>query len=173
MLDVMEDDVEEQVVTEVPTAFIPPSIHNRPLLAGETYTHHSPLPAAFLSAPETAFTLGIDEAGRGPVLGPMVYGCFYLPSSLHTSLLKDAHNFMDSKVLTPAVRFDLMEKICTEGSDLYEQCGWATTSISARDIAANMLSPARYNLNAQAMDATIALIQQVLDKGVELAGDIH
>lgn len=166
MTDDMGDGLTDRELLTIP--FEPPSIHHVPLLAGETFTHHSQVPAVLRSSPNTPVTLGIDEAGRGPVLGPMVYGCFYLPNTLHTSLLKDTHRFMDSKVLTPAMRLNLMQKICSEDSDLYEQCGWATTSISARDIAAHMLSPARYNLNAQAMDATIALIQQVIDKGVEV-----
>lgn len=41
--------------------------------------------------------------------------------------------------------------------------------MSARDIGANMMKPVgTYNLNAQAMDATIALIQGVYKKGVNV-----
>jgi len=41
--------------------------------------------------------------------------------------------------------------------------------MSARDISAGMLKPAgMYNLNAQAMDATMALIQGVYDRGVNV-----
>ena len=41
--------------------------------------------------------------------------------------------------------------------------------MSARDIGANMMKPAgTYNLNAQAMDATIALIQGVYKRGVNV-----
>jgi ribonuclease HII len=41
--------------------------------------------------------------------------------------------------------------------------------MSARDISANMLKPfGTYNLNAQAMDATISLIQRIYDMGVNI-----
>lgn len=62
-----------------------------------------------------------------------------------------------------------MEKLCTHETDLYTQCGWAVEVMSARDIGANMMKPAgTYNLNAQAMDATIALIQGVYKRGVNV-----
>lgn len=165
----------EDVAMDVDASFIPPSVHRSELLSGASFSHYSDVPASLLptdpndpsSAPACA--LGVDEAGRGPVLGPMVYGIFYLPLPLSDPLLRETHHFDDSKVLTAAVRSDLMEKLCTADSDLHSSCGWATTSLSARDIGANMLKPAGvYNLNAQAMDATIDLIKNVFAKGVNV-----
>jgi ribonuclease H2 subunit A len=100
--------------------------------------------------------------------GPMVYALFYLPVELHHSLLAETHHFDDSKVLTPEVRTNLMRKLCTKDSDLYGAGGWATRVMSAQDISAHMLSPAGYNLNAQAMDATIDLIKGVLAQRVNV-----
>lgn len=100
--------------------------------------------------------------------GPMVYGVFYLPVELQQTLLAETHHFDDSKVLTPEVRSSLMRKLCSRDTDLYAACGWATRLMSARDISANMLAPSTYNLNAQAMDATIALIKEVMAMGVNV-----
>ncbi|KAI0974872.1 ribonuclease H2 subunit A [Xylaria arbuscula] len=161
--------------TPVPNVFVPPSIHPTETTSGASYTHFSPVPpslAANQTDPSTGVpcVLGVDEAGRGPVLGPMVYGVFYLPIPDSEPLLKSTHHFDDSKVLTPAVRSSLMEALCTTGTDLHDTCGWAISSLSARDIGANMMRPAgaTYNLNAQAMDATAALIEGVMARGVNV-----
>lgn len=72
-----------------------------------------------------------------------------------------------------------METLCTPGdppspsdspdpNSLYDNCGWAVSLISARSISANMMRPAMYNLNAQAMDATIHLIKTVYEMGVNV-----
>ena len=99
----------------------------------------------------------------------MVYGLFYLPLTSHRTLLAETHHFDDSKVLTPQVRSQLMEKLCTSGSDLFQSCGWATKVMSAQDISAGMMKASgSYNLNAQAMDATIELIKDVFAAGVNI-----
>lgn len=98
----------------------------------------------------------------------MVYAALYIPSDIHTSLLAETHHFDDSKVLTPETRSTLMKVLCTAGSDLQESCGWASKVLSAQDISAHMLAPVPYNLNAQAFDATVELIQGVLDRGVHI-----
>jgi ribonuclease H2 subunit A len=51
--------------------FIPPTVaeHMPEILAGASYEHFSPLPQVLRDAPETECVMGIDEAGRGPVLG--------------------------------------------------------------------------------------------------------
>ena len=99
----------------------------------------------------------------------MVYALLYLPITSQKPLLADTHHFDDSKVLTPKVRSNLMETLCKPDSDLYHTCGWATRVMSARDISAGMLKAVgTYNLNAQAMDATIDLIHEVFAKGINI-----
>lgn len=168
-----QDQAEQLVATEV----IPPSIseHLDDLNSGTSYIHYSPLPAnittndASTNTFGTPVVLGVDEAGRGPVIGPMVYGIFYLPIELQHSLLADTHHFDDSKVLTPLVRARLMRTLCTPGTDLFENCGWAIKSLSAQDIGAGMMrNGGSYNLNAQAMDATIEVIRGVIERGVNV-----
>lgn len=175
-MDDSQPTTDSQVETQPSSStFIPPSIAKPALLAGASSTHFSPVPPSLqptnpddpTSAPACA--LGVDEAGRGPVLGPMVYGVFFLPLPLSDPLLRETHHFNDSKVLKPDVRSSLMRTLCTPGTDLHASCGWATASLSARDIAANMLRPTTvYNLNAQAMDATVELIRGVYARGVNV-----
>ncbi|RVX66793.1 hypothetical protein B0A52_08986 [Exophiala mesophila] len=167
----MEDD------SNAPTTFCPGSVkeHEEELLTGRSYAHYSAVPKNVTTTssvninPGTPCVLGVDEAGRGPVIGPMVYGVFYLPVDIEQSLLATTHHFDDSKVLTPAVRAALMQAVCTQGTDLFNSCGWAVKSLSAPDIGAGMLkNGGSYNLNAQAMDATVELIRGVIQQGVNV-----
>ena len=148
--------------------FLPPSIHPASLLSGDSYAQYTPIPDSVSSSPSTPCVLGVDEAGRGPVLGPMVYSAFYLPCTAEQPLLASTHHFNDSKQLTTAIRTSLMRKISTEGTDLHTQCGYAVKVMSARDISSDMMRPAQYNLNAQAYDATIEIIKGVIDRGVNI-----
>ena len=159
--------------TPVSTVFIPPSVHKDDLIIGNSYAHYTSIPPLVTASTDaslgTECVLGVDEAGRGPVIGPMIYGAFYLPLDLHRSLPAEQYHFDDSKVLTPTVRANLMKAVCTIDTDLQRACGWAVKSLSARDIGAGMLkNGGSYNLNAQAMDATVELIRTVLDSSVNV-----
>ena len=143
--------------------FVPPSIDRVRLQRGESYSYYSYEPIAISKEySSSSCVLGIDEAGRGPVLGPMVYSAFYLPSQLHHTLLR---GFNDSKTLTPSVRQTLMMVLCTPLSALQDACGWGVKVLSARDISSGMMRPGTgvYNLNAQAMDATVEIIRVLVE----------
>ncbi|XP_068607415.1 ribonuclease H2 subunit A [Brachionichthys hirsutus] len=106
--------------------------------------------------------LGIDEAGRGPVLGPMVYGICFCPVSKNEDLkgLKVA----DSKTLTEAERENLFEKL----DEAKSYIGWALQILSPNTISTSMLQRAKYNLNSLSHDTAIGLVQYALDSGVQL-----
>ena len=80
--------------------------------------------------------LGIDEAGRGPVLGPMVYAIAYYPKKNEETLAK--MKFADSKELTEANREKLFEALQVEG-DGFENLGYTVKIISPNMISNSML----------------------------------
>lgn len=181
--DVQMDTQEIEQATPAAGVYKAPSVDDPSICAGKSYSYFSPIPPQIADDMAREVVLGVDEAGRGPVLGtslalifylllthtgPMVYALAYLPLELQQSLLAETHHFDDSKVLTPEVRSNLMRQLCTKTTDLHAACGWATRLLSARDISAHMLAPSQFNLNAQAMDATIELIKEVLAKGVNV-----
>ena len=72
----MEDSYEEQpetqdIVQETPAenVFIPPSVDRTRMLSGQSYSYHSAIPGTVSTNMSTECVLGVDEAGRGPVLG--------------------------------------------------------------------------------------------------------
>lgn len=60
---------------------IPASLPSPLKALTDSYTYHSPKPTA-----DGPYILGVDEAGRGPVLGPLVYAIAYCPSSFENEL---------------------------------------------------------------------------------------
>ncbi|KAH8834756.1 ribonuclease H-like domain-containing protein [Flagelloscypha sp. PMI_526] len=111
----------------------------------DSYTYHSPQPTT-----KGPYILGVDEAGRGPVLGPMVYGIAYCPVAYKDTL--EEMGFADSKTLTYEIRSNLLETLSSDPENL----GWSIRSLSV-------------NLNEQAKRATILLIQEVVEKGIEVS----
>lgn len=61
----------QDIAQETPAdnVFIPPSIDKMQVLSGASYSHHSAIPHTISANMSTGCVLGVDEAGRGPVLG--------------------------------------------------------------------------------------------------------
>ncbi|KAJ2452109.1 hypothetical protein EV183_003156 [Coemansia sp. RSA 2336] len=129
----------------------------------QSYTFFAPLPLSSETAGSAdGFVLGVDEAGRGPVLGPMVYATCFCRESYYSSLTQ--MGFADSKQLNETQREDLFDRLQTERTHV----GWSIRCISPQDISHCMLRRAKYSLNALAHDATIQLIRDVLEKGIRV-----
>ncbi|XP_044514369.1 ribonuclease H2 subunit A isoform X2 [Gracilinanus agilis] len=106
--------------------------------------------------------LGIDEAGRGPVLGPMVYGICFCPLSRLGEL--EALKVADSKTLSEAERERLFGKL----DQARDFVGWALDILSPNLISNSMQRRAKYNLNSLSHDTAMALVQLALDQGVKV-----
>jgi ribonuclease HII len=96
------------------------------------------------------FIAGIDEAGRGALMGPVVAAAVILPPRLRGSWRSRVR---DSKLLTPARRDALYEEIT--GAAI----AWGVGSASSEDIDAVGIAPA----TRRAMLAAVAALQQAPD----------
>ena len=106
--------------------------------------------------------LGIDEAGRGPVLGPMVYGISFCPESKNADL--KALGVDDSKTLTEEQREKLLQKVL----DNNDYIGWAVHLLSPSYISTSMNRRGKYNLNAMSHDTAIGLVKDAVGHGVNV-----
>ncbi|XP_065899965.1 ribonuclease H2 subunit A-like isoform X2 [Dysidea avara] len=105
--------------------------------------------------------LGIDEAGRGPVLGPMVYGASYCPVSMKDQLKH--MGFADSKTLSEASREKYFEKI-----NCSSHLGWIVEILSPNYISNLMLRRTKYNLNSISHDSAAGLINKLLQRNINI-----
>lgn len=109
---------------------------------------------------QVQFIMGIDEAGRGPVLGPMVYACVFCAVGEAEKRLKTDLHVMDSKVLTKSKRNEIMEQLMGDGQT-YGSCVRVVTS---EEISSKMLRQNKYNLNMISHDCAAELVQMVMDR---------
>eukprot|EP00920_Eleutheroschizon_duboscqi_P031713 GHVT01076406.1.p1 GENE.GHVT01076406.1~~GHVT01076406.1.p1 ORF type:complete len:306 (+),score=39.03 GHVT01076406.1:805-1722(+) len=115
-----------------------------------------------MGAGNQAMPRRIDEAGRGPVPGPMVYACFYCPHDRQHLL--ETFGIDDSKKLTPEQRQNMFDTI-HENQNLF---GWRIHSISPEELSAKMLRRTKCNLNQISHSSAIELIQHTIDQGVRV-----
>lgn len=113
------------------------------------------------NAKKEGVIMGIDEAGRGPVLGPMTYGAAFWAPSDQAAI---PAGYSDSKALTAQVRSQLFSKTLET-----PEIGFVLRVLHASEISRNMLrSPEPYNLNQMSHDAAMDMIRAVLDAGVKI-----
>lgn len=154
------------------SVWVPKSISSiKDMYSFDSSTYHSPIPSEVKLNMADPVVLGVDEAGRGPVMGAMVYGISYCLKS-YQDHLKKKYGFADSKTLKDSTRQDLFKLIDEENHELAQNVGWATCTMTAKDISNGMLRSAlgagSYNLNEQAHDTTIQLIKETIQFGVNV-----
>lgn len=105
--------------------------------------------------------LGIDEAGRGPVLGPMVYTAAYCAKS--STVVLNALGADDSKQLSEEQRDNLRKKI--DGAPFLRT---STCVLTADELSKKMLRKEKYNLNLISHDTALNLVENALNEGVNV-----
>ena len=106
--------------------------------------------------------VGIDEAGRGSVVGPMIYGMCYWNATANGDQRDSPKqfdipkDFNDSKQLNEAQRSVLFDKILASND-----IGFGIRILPASEISRNMLRPFPYNLNQMSHNAAISIIRSL------------
>ena len=107
------------------------------------------------------YELGVDEAGRGPVIGPMVYAACVWPVTKKTQYAQ--LGFDDSKKLTRERRNELFEVIKSL-ADVHYYVQVATSE----QLSNAMLMRQRTSLNTIAFDSAESVIRQALEAGLNV-----
>ncbi|KAK1441689.1 ribonuclease H2 subunit A like protein [Babesia gibsoni] len=106
--------------------------------------------------------LGIDEAGRGPVLGPMVFGGFVCAMDEHAEkVLKAEIGVNDSKKLTANKRYSMFLQL----NEPQREFAICAEILTPRFISYNMLRRDACNLNQLSHNAAISIIKHFTSRG--------
>ncbi|KAK3233442.1 hypothetical protein CYMTET_56262 [Cymbomonas tetramitiformis] len=105
--------------------------------------------------------LGIDEAGRGPVLGDMVYGSAFCRVADKEYLAQQ--KYADSKTLTEDKRERLFELLKAD-----DKMGWNVDVITPATLSAKMLRKTKESLNKNSHESAAGLVQTAIDAGVNI-----
>ena len=108
--------------------------------------------------------IGIDEAGRGPVLGPLVYGCAWWPVHCADEM-KAKLGLKDSKQTTVEERTAMFHELMKLQS---ETMGCGTQTVLPEKLSNEMLAEAGDNLNTMSYNASAELLISVLKKGFKV-----
>jgi ribonuclease H2 subunit A len=108
------------------------------------------------SCRDVEIVIGVDEAGRGPVLGSMVYGIAFWPISKQDEIC--AMGFNDSKQLTEATRDALFKKMLA-----HPDIGWVVEEITAETLSHEMLRIQPVSLNSLSYDAVVRALETIRD----------
>jgi ribonuclease H2 subunit A len=100
--------------------------------------------------------IGIDEAGRGSVLGSLIYSAAFWPKSEHDAISK--LGFDDSKQLKEGERDGLAARIKAHGS-----IGWVIAELPPDLISTEMLKRSPTSLNALSYRAVVWMLEQIKD----------
>ncbi|PVF95676.1 ribonuclease H-like protein [Serendipita vermifera] len=150
-----EDEVAQEIEETHDTDkddYRPPSMPPPNTPIRRSYVYVSPKPTS-----PGPYAVGVDEAGRGPALGPLVYAMAFCPVDFVDSHLNQM-GFDDSKALNHETRVELLKTLSSDPINL----GWAVSVISPQDISSGMLSRPPTNLNTQSQNATISLLNTLL-----------
>uniref|UniRef100_A0A0N5A533 Ribonuclease n=1 Tax=Parastrongyloides trichosuri TaxID=131310 RepID=A0A0N5A533_PARTI len=109
--------------------------------------------------------LGVDEAGRGPVLGPMVYGLGVTPMCKKERLTELEVD--DSKALTESKREKIFN-IMNSDRDVKQYFTYRLHVISPRMISCRMMMDRKGALNEISHTSCIDLIKSAIDAGINV-----
>ncbi|CCW67075.1 unnamed protein product [Phytomonas sp. Hart1] len=107
-----------------------------------------------------ALVVGVDEAGRGPVFGPMVYAGAVIDLADHDRLVEEC-GVADSKVLTAGQRQEALRSL-----KRLKTFRSFVVVLTAEEISAAMTGCDGRNLNTLSHDAAITIISRATLAGV-------
>jgi ribonuclease HII len=134
----------------------------------------------FLAGSGYRCVAGVDEAGRGPLAGPVVAGCVVLPSDC------PYHRFKDSKILPAAAREELFAELHACGAGIgfavvshqeIDRCNILRASLMAmaravEQLAGKLAAGPDYLLVDGTFPAPVGLPQKTLVKGESKSASI-
>ncbi|KAG5463893.1 hypothetical protein LSCM1_00066 [Leishmania martiniquensis] len=107
-----------------------------------------------LGVSEDYLVLGIDEAGRGPVIGPMVYTGAVISLGEHDDLVRQCH-VADSKILGEQHRFASLQQLRQ-----LKTFRTFTVCISPEEISSTMTGRSGRNLNTLSHETATHIISE-------------